>query len=185
LREIYTFLTPLWKEVEMVQDIQLPEAPDWMDKAKERARDIMDRHESCAQSILVAFMETFGIEDPMVVRTAGAFHGGMMTSLTCGVHVGALMFLGLLMGREDIEEGLEGLMPVIGPTHELVARLTDRLGSHSCRELTGVDFTDLDQAMNFYVAGENKKCIDRVAEGAQVLAAFLVEKKENGELFRT
>ena len=169
----------------MVQDVQLPEAADWMDQVKQRAEEIMEKHESCAQSILVAFMETYGIDDPMVVRAAGALHGGMMTSLTCGVHVGALMFLGLLMGRENIEEGLEGLMPVIGPTHELVARLTDRLGSHSCRELTGVDFTDLDQAMNFYVTGENKKCIDRVAQGAEILAAFLAEKKESGELFRT
>lgn len=169
----------------MVQDIQLPESEDWMDRVKQRARDIMEKHESCAQSILIAFMETFGLHDPMVVRAAGAFHGGMMTSLTCGIHVGALMFLGLLMGREDPEEGLEGLMPIVGPTHELVSRLTQRLGSHSCRELTGVDFTDLNQAMTFYVTGENKKCIDRVAEGAEILAMFLKEKKEAGELFRT
>lgn len=168
----------------MVQVIQLPASEDWPDQAIARAREIMEKHESCAQSILVAFMETFGIRDPQVVRAAGAFHGGMMSSLACGIHTGALMFLGLLMGRDNLEAGLEGLMPIVGPTQELLSRMTARLGSYSCKELTGVDFLDLSQAMNFYAAGDNLKCIDRVAQGADVLAAFLKEKKAAGELFR-
>jgi C_GCAxxG_C_C family probable redox protein len=169
----------------MVQEIKLPESADWISRVSERAREIMEKHESCAQSILAAFMEVLNIDAPYVLRAAGALHGGMMSSLTCGIHVGGLMVLGLLMGREDLEEGLEGLIPVIGPTHELISRLNKRLGSHSCKELTGVDFTDLNQAMTFYATGENKKCIDRVFEGAEEIALFLKEKQESGELFRT
>jgi C_GCAxxG_C_C family probable redox protein len=168
----------------MVREINLPKSEDWAARVKQRAEEIMEKHESCAQSILVAFMEEFEIDDPMVIRSAGALHGGMMSSLTCGIHVAGMMVLGLLMGREKLEEGLEGLIPIIGPAHELVSRLNQKLGSHSCRELTGVDFTDLNQAMTFYVTGENKKCIARVAEGAEEIASFLKEKQQNGELFR-
>ncbi len=169
----------------MVQEIWLPESEDWIFRVKERARDIMEKHESCAQSILVAFMEELGIDNPMVIRAAGALHGGMMSSLTCGIHVAGMMVLGLLMGRENLEEGLEGLIPIILPAHELITALNKRLGSHSCKELTGVDFTDLNQAMTFYATGENEKCIDRVAEGAEEIGLFLREKQEKGELFRT
>jgi C_GCAxxG_C_C family probable redox protein len=168
----------------MIREIRLPESEDWAARVKQRAGEIMEKHESCAQSILVAFMEELAVDDPMVVRAAGALHGGMMSSLTCGIHVGGLMVLGLLMGRENLAEGLEGLIPIIGPAQELVSRLNRRLGSHSCKELTGVDFTDLSQAMNFYMTGENKKCIDRVAQGAEEIACFLMEKQQNGELFR-
>ena len=168
----------------MVEGIRLPESKDWADRVKYRAGEIMEKHESCAQSILVAFMEELGIENPMVVRAAGALHGGMMSSLTCGIHVGGLMVLGLLMGRENLAQGLEGLMPVSVPAHELVTRLTRTLGSHSCKDLTGVDFADMNQAMNFYITGENKKCIDRVVRGAEEIACFLIEKQQSGELFR-
>jgi C_GCAxxG_C_C family probable redox protein len=168
----------------MVREIKLPDAEDWAIRVRYRAGEIMEKHESCAQSILAAFMETLEIQDPLVIRAAGAFHGGMMCSLTCGIHLGGLMVLGLLIGRENLEEGLEGLMPIIGPAQELISRLNRKLGSHSCRELTGVDFMDVGQAMNFYLTGENKKCITRVAEGAEEIALFLKEKQQSGELFR-
>jgi C_GCAxxG_C_C family probable redox protein len=129
-------------------------------------------------------MEQFGIEDKMVLRAAGGFHGGMMCSLTCGIVTGAMMFLGLLIGRENIEEGMEGLMPIIMPAQELVSLFTKRLGSSSCKELTGVDFTDLNQAIAFQMSGDNKKCLDRMEQGAEELALFLIEKQKKGELFR-
>jgi C_GCAxxG_C_C family probable redox protein len=169
----------------MIREILLPQSDDWVEHVAERARDIMEKHESCAQSILAAFMEALEIQNPLVLRAAGGFHGGMMSSLTCGIHTGGMMVLGLLMGRENLEEGLNGLLPIIQPAHELMARLNQRLGSHSCRELTGVDFTDLNQAMNFYVSGENRKCIDRVALGTLEIGLFLKEKQASGELFRT
>ena len=168
----------------MLQEIKLPKSDDWVPRVAQKAREIMEMHESCAQSILAAFMEVLEIDAPDVIRAAGALHGGMMSSLTCGIHVAGLMVLGLLMGRENLEEGLEGLMPIVGPSHELVSRLNKRLGSHSCSKLTGVDFTDLGQAMTFYATGENKKCIDRVFEGAEEIALLLKEKQESGELFR-
>jgi C_GCAxxG_C_C family probable redox protein len=169
----------------MNREIMLHRTEDWIEQATERARYIMENHESCAQSILAAFMEALEIQNPLLLRAAGGFHGGMMSSLICGIHTAGLMVLGLLMGRENLEEGLNGLVPIIQPAQELMARLNQRLGSHSCKELTGVDFTDLNQAMAFYnISGENKKCIDRVARGTREIALFLKEKQESGELFR-
>ena len=63
-------------------------------------------------------------------------------------------------------------------------RLNHRLGSHSCQELTGVDFKDLRQAAIFSRSDEHRKCFARVADGAEVIATLISELGNQGELKR-
>lgn len=169
----------------MVNLISLPHGTEWISKVKKRSFNNIVRYGDCTQSILEAFMEELEIRDPHVIRSAGAMHGGMLCSLTCGIHTAAMMVLGLLIGREKLEQGLDGLIPVVLPAQELILRLNRRIGSHSCRELTGVDFTDLEQAMEFISSKKHEKCHFRVAEGAEEIGLVLKELEERGELFRT
>jgi hypothetical protein len=111
-------------------------------------------------------------------------HGGMVSSLTCGIVSAGMMVLGLLMGREKLEEGIDGIFPIVIPGQDLVSRLEKRFGTTSCKELSGVDFTDLNRAMQFISSGENAKCFEHVADGAEEIARFLQELSEKGELFR-
>lgn len=82
----------------MVETISIPQDPHWARIVREKAERTVTRHEGCAQSIVAAFMEELGIDEPMVFRVAGAMQGGMLSSLTCGVHTAGMMVLGLLMG---------------------------------------------------------------------------------------
>jgi hypothetical protein len=143
----------------------------------------MKRYGGCAQVIVDAFMQEWGICDTMVTRSSTAFLGGMLSSYTCGVHVAGLMVLGLLMGRENIKDGLDGVFPIAIPGQELIRRLNAKIGSHSCKELTGMDFTDLDAALAFHVSSEHEKCFTRVADGAEEIARFILELNQKGELF--
>ncbi len=129
-------------------------------------------------------MEEFKMEDPLVIRSAGAMHGGMLCSLTCGIHTAAMMVLGLLMGRDRLENGVDGLFPIVLPAQELMGRLIKKFGSHMCREISGVVFTDMERAMRFYASKENEKCAKLAAEGAEEIARFLKELEQTGELFR-
>ena len=169
----------------MITEITVPSDPDWPARVRARAHQIVSQYESCTQSIVAAFMEEFGISDPLVIRAAGGMHGGMVSSLTCGIVSGGMMVLGLLIGRENLEEGLDGIFPIVVPGQDLIARLEKRLGSISCKELSGVDFRDLAAATKFIASGENAKCFDYVADGAEEIALFLQEMSEKGELFRT
>lgn len=63
--------------------------------------------------------------------------------------------------------------------------LNARIGSHSCKELTGVDFTDLNQALAFHASKEHERCYTRVADGAEEIALFIKELHQKGELFCT
>ena len=166
-------------------EIVLPHGDEWILRVKEKAFENMKRHDGCAQVMVDAFMQEWGIHDPWVTRSATAFLGGMLSSYTCGVHVAGMMVLGLLIGRENIEEGLDGIFPIAIPGQELIQRLNAKIGSHSCRELTGVDFTDLNAALEFHASNEHEKCFDRVADGAEEIALFIKELNEKGELFRS
>jgi len=172
------------KEKSMVKQVALLRDPDWIARVAEKASYNMAKYESCTQSILAAFMEELGIRDPQVMRAAGALHGGLLSSLTCGIHTGGMMVLGLLIGRERLEDGVDGLLPAVMPGQELVKRLNRRFGSHSCLELTGVDFTDLNKAMEFIQSEDHNQCTTRVGEGAGEIARFLVELEGQGALFR-
>ena len=168
----------------MVEEITIPRGEDWVARVRETALSRMKQNHSCAQSILSTFMDEFGIEDPLVIRAAGGMHVGMLCSLTCGVYSGALMTLGLLMGREKLDAGVDGLFPIMVPGQELVARLHGRLGAHSCRDLVDVDFTDVAQVGEYYTSNKPESCLAFVADGAEEIALFLQEKAESGELFR-
>ena len=164
--------------------IVLPEGDQWIARVREKAFENMKRYDGCAQVIVDAFMQEWGIDDPLVTRSATAFLGGMLSSYTCGVHVAGMMVLGLLMGRQNVEEGLDGVFPIAIPGQELIGRLNTRIGSHSCKELTGVDFTDLNAALAFHASKEHEKCYTRVADGAEQIALFIKELHQKGELFR-
>jgi C_GCAxxG_C_C family probable redox protein len=168
----------------MITEITVPTESDWPAKVRARAHHNVSQYESCTQSIVAAFMDELGFDDPLVLRAAGGMHAGMVCSLTCGIVSAGLMVLGLLMGRENLEEGLDGIFPIVVPGQDLVARLEKRLGTTSCKELSGVDFTDLEAAMRFMSSGESNKCFDHVADGAEEIARFLQELSAKGELFR-
>jgi hypothetical protein len=162
----------------------IPDDPQWPEQMKITAMDYIKRYDSCSQAMLWAFMEALGMKDKMVLRAGGAMQGGMMSSLTCGVHTAGLMILGMLMGREDLETGLDGLMPIVVPSQDLVRILSRRLGGHSCLEMTGVDFTDMEAALVYKLSEDHEKCVNRVADGAESIAQFLQLRASQGELFR-
>jgi C_GCAxxG_C_C family probable redox protein len=167
-----------------IPQISLPKSADWVARVRGSAEYNMKQYESCSQAILAAFMEEFGVEDPLVIASAGGFHGGMMASLTCGVYTGGLMVLGLLIGRPYIEQGLDGMFPIIMPAQEMLSRVKNKIGAYSCKELTGADFSDLNQAIAFMASEDYEKCRTRVADGAEEIGRFLVELDERGGLFR-
>ncbi len=162
----------------------VPSDLQWPAKMKMQSMTYLKKYDSCTQSILWAFMEALGVENRMVLRTGGAMQGGMMSSMTCGVHTAGLMILGLLVGRETLESGLDGMMPIIMPAQRMVRKLTEGVGGHSCLAMTGVDFTDLEAAMIYKLSEDHERCVERVGNGARIIAELLQDLDRKGELFR-
>ncbi|MFO7557436.1 MAG: C-GCAxxG-C-C family protein [Desulfobacterales bacterium] len=160
-----------------------PDSIEWIERVKDNSVNNYKLYGNCTQSLLAAFLEEFKIELPLLLKSSGALHAGLLSSLTCGIYIAGMMVLGIFMGREKIEQGLDGLIPIIEPGHELMKRLKSRIGSHSCKELTGVDFTDMNQAIQYYCSDEIHKCFNRLSMGAEEIANFLNELSIKGELY--
>jgi hypothetical protein len=165
-------------------EITIPDSPDWADRVSEKTFMNSIQYGSCTQSILSAFLEEFKIDDPLLIRAAGAMHVGLLTSLTCGIHSAAVMVLGLVMGREKLQSGHDGLIPIMGPGQQMVSRISRTIGGSLCLELTGTDFSDLRQAAAFRKSKEAEKCLYRMKNGAGEIARFLQEMNQKGEIFR-
>ena len=161
----------------------VPSDLQWPERMKMQSMTYLKKYDSCTQSILWSFMEALGVENRLVLRAGGAMQGGMMSSMTCGVHTAGLMILGLLVGREKIESGLDGMMPIIMPAQRMVRTLTKGIGGHSCFDMTGVDFTDLEAAMIYKLSDDHERCVERVGNGARIIAELLQDLDRKGELF--
>jgi C_GCAxxG_C_C family probable redox protein len=58
----------------------------------------------CSQAVVSALIETFGVGNADVLRASTAMAGGIARRGTvCGALVGGLMFIGVLVGRDDME----------------------------------------------------------------------------------
>jgi len=64
-----------------------------------------DQHSGCSQSVLLALQEGFDVGDVESFKAATVLSGGVARrGETCGALLGALMALGLVSGRERIED---------------------------------------------------------------------------------
>ena len=162
--------------------VRIPEGTAWISEVSQKAESYMKEYGNCAQSIVAAFSDVLELDNGLVLKASSGFLGGMMHSLTCGVQTGGVMVMGLLVGRDRLEDKKDGLYRIVISTQELVKRLNEKLGSHSCLDLTGVDFTNLRQAAVFSRSEEHQKCFDRVAEGAEVIGDLINELRDQGEL---
>jgi C_GCAxxG_C_C family probable redox protein len=78
-----------------------------------------DQYSGCSQSVLLALQEGFDIGDKESFKSATVLSGGVARrGETCGALIGGLMALGLVKGRERIEE-TEDYVNAMGLANEI------------------------------------------------------------------
>jgi C_GCAxxG_C_C family probable redox protein len=88
-----------------------------------------DKFSGCSQSVLLSIQEEFGMRDLEAFKAATVFGGGVARSgETCGALIGALMALGLVIGREKMEE-TEAYRKTMEPAREIQRRFKEELKS--------------------------------------------------------
>ena len=91
----------------------MPTSEERIQRVKRRALE-NDFHSGCSQSVLGALQEEFGIGNKESFKAATALSGGVARQgETCGAIIGALLALGLVIGREKMEneEAYKAMMP--------------------------------------------------------------------------
>ncbi len=76
-----------------------------VERIKKKAQEYDRDYSGCSQSVLGALQEEFGIGNKESFKAATLLSGGIVRQGdTCGAIVGALSALGLVSGRERIED---------------------------------------------------------------------------------
>lgn len=106
--------------------------------AGERAAAYFVSGFNCAESVLKALADEWGLDAGAVPAAATAFGGGLGAhGKTCGAIVGALIALGLTAGHRDASD-TSTKERVISDAHAFVARAANEFGWTDCHDLTGV-----------------------------------------------
>ena len=141
-----------------------------------RATEHMANGLVCAESVLLATCQEFGIEvdDRIIPKIAYAFAGGIgNTGSVCGAVTGAIMAIGLI---KDRGKTMEEMMEVIGLAAEFRKRFEAEMNTISCRELTGLDLTKPDE-IEILVKSDvaQEVCFPAVAAAHRLVVELLKE----------
>jgi len=154
-----------------------------------------DQYSGCSQSVLLALQEGFGIGDEESFKAATVLSGGVARrGETCGALLGALMALGMVAGRDRIEN-TEQYVRAVKIADEICDEFQRKLGeefgfsepleSTLCREIQtriygrSFDIRDPAEREAFLAAGghSDEGCYKVCGIAAEIAAKRLLELK--------
>ncbi len=147
--------------------VSLTEARELARRTATLAEELHRVYGGCAQMTLKALQEAIGVEDRGSFKAASALSGGVaLAGEVCGALLGAVMAIGLALGREKLE-------PTSGSADyaramEVAGRVFDEfrkeLGAVRCRDLhlklfgKVYDLRNPDEWREFVESGARLKC---------------------------
>jgi len=140
----------------------------------------MELSNNCAQSAFLALSEQFGLGNKDMVKALTPIPGIAERGETCGAVTGALLALGLVIGRNNLTDW-EGYRDSLKPANEFCDRFEEKMGSIRCRDIVKNEFgMELDLRKNedlqkFQQADATHTC-SRVVQTAVQIAADIILK---------
>ena len=153
-----------------------------------------DKFSGCSQSVLQALQEELGIGNMESFKSATVLSGGLRRGETCGAIIGALMGLGLVIGRErmeDTDKYQEAMEVSRDVSDRFKEELQKQFGFHQelkttlCKDIQemvlGRSFDFWQEREAFLAAGghDDNGCPKVCAIAAQVAAEKILEIRES------
>lgn len=95
---------------------------------------------NCAQTVLYAFCEQYGLCREFACKLANGLGGGVRSGEICGAVTGAALVVGLKHGQKNIED-LETKKDCNAKTAEFIKLFRSQNGSIICRDILGCDIS--------------------------------------------
>lgn len=157
-----------------------PEKEMFVEAIRKKTYETEMKCHGCGQVIVHTFLEVLDQKNTALSMSASPFAAGMaLTGNNCGALIGGLMVLGLFYGREDVNEGMEGIIKGIRPMRKFVKYFEDKEHHLDCRDLTGTDLADPEKAAIYFNEGGLEKCATMMAEAASFVAGIVYDDRDN------
>ena len=167
-----------------------------LDRIEKRAIEYEKKAHGCATTTVLAVGEEFAPEEAkLLFKAATPLSAGIARrGEVCGALIGAMLAVGLLAGRETLDEPAYGtvLDKKTGKPRkaelirELFHRFVQQEGSPRCRDIqTRVagrpfDLHEPEEAKQFRESGEPDKCAKVVGRAARLATEIIFQMKDEG-----
>ena len=150
---------------------------EFLEAVRKRAYEYDFNCHGCSQAVVQCFLDVFEEDNAPLFMAASPFAAGMsMTGNNCGALIGGLMILGVVFGRRNMADGLEGIIDGIRPARRLVKHFQGRFGTLNCRDLTQTDLADPAKADAYFTGGGLDRCAGVTGEVAAFVADLLYDE---------
>lgn len=141
--------------------------------ARRSAEDYFASGLYCAESVVLAIADELGIESELLPKVATAFCSGMscMRS-TCGALTGAIMGIGLALGRSEANEPIQAAYVA---TRRLIREFEQEFGARDCHDLLGCDLNTAEGQVTFRENRLGDRCTRYTGKAAECSARIISE----------
>jgi len=153
-----------------------------LDELDEKVAKYLAISMNCAQTSFIVLKEQFNLDDGAILKALTPFPGIALRGETCGAVIGSMMALGLLYGRETLDDQ-QGFLASLSPARTFCYRFEKELGSTMCGDILEAkfgkryDLTDPAQVAEWQAAGALDKCAAVVKIAVRIAAEIITEKK--------
>lgn len=140
-------------------------------------------YEGCTRSVLQALQSHLHLENGGAIKASTALAGGVARmGETCGALTGGIMAIGLVLGREELED-IQAYRNSMQASYEMYNRFREEVGSSLCFEIhkkllgRSFDFKIDEEAEEWYKAGGLEKCPMVCAIAARIAADIILRLK--------
>ena len=154
------------------------------DRASRLAKNVsktLKQSKNCAQTSFAVLQDEFSLDGGPILKALTPFPGIALRGETCGAVIGCLMALGLVYGRDDLDDW-KGYLASLPPSRRFCRRFEEANGSTACSAILekklgrSYDLADRVDALKYAVGGGQKTC-GKVIESAVQIAAEIIMKK--------
>ena len=141
------------------------------EKIAQRSEELFRQGLYCAESVLLAMAEYYGVKSDLIPRIATGFCSGMArTSGLCGAVSGGIMGISLQYGRCSPKESVE---PSYHAIRTFLTEFERRFGSTNCSQLLGCRLDTPEGQCFFRENNLREKCQMFTREAAKMAAAAI------------
>ena len=150
-------------------------------KIGDHAHQILLRSGNCAQTSFLVLKEQFNLDDGMILKALTPFPGVALRGETCGAVVGSLMALGLVFGRDNIDD-MPGYLRSLPPARKFCRQFEKEQGSTMCGSILEAKLgkrynlaSPIESAL-YFSSGGPEKCAEVVASAVRIAAELILDK---------
>lgn len=158
-----------------------PSKGEMLDRLAQKATEYLKLSGNCAQTSFLVLQEEFKLDDGTILKALTPFPGIALRGETCGAVIGCLMALGLVYGREKLDDWA-GYFASLPSARRFCRRFEKENGSTMCGDILETqlgrrfNLADPAEAEEYLAAGGSECCAAVVSNAVRITAEEILKK---------